>query len=461
MTDLPYARYKVEANTQDRGIGIAAKQTLNNYAKAQGVTYSIDDLNATSNHVGMIISFYPKGSDDKNIQGMKKALYMKGRMSSKEKLQPDFSIEPVPYEREPQKESTEDAAWEQAVEKLNADISTQSKSIKRLQKNLGLTQESLSDREDQISRLQRQLKDLRPREYTSPLEALVYTHLPTGIPLMEDIALDFMVLTDNNDLELTHLANDPNGFMHYVNVKLGTDFKSGEDLEETLAAVSSSDSWEKSNEGIELLTTKTQYQNNLKVLANAKKLKASQDVIDAIYTNIDHNQGKLLEDQIDYSKKQFEKAKKVEPHMDKLRKDYETLVEVADNCDKRAKANPNAKTEYEKKERLPMVMYSTKDGSFIYMPEADKDFQKRLAEYCKMDIGYTGGIPHFRISLFESELVNQLPENTDVGAMVKDPSKLPPKLKERFDSLQGFMNVLGILGVSPNMPELVHHEGHV
>jgi hypothetical protein len=436
MADTPYVTYKIEARIKDKGIGYAAKHTLQNHFKAQGLPCAISDLTVTDDSVSMTLSIYP-GDKDIFIKSMHEALYKKGRMPSKEHLQPEFSITPVPYENSTQAEK-KDVSWDKLMEKLNADIISKTKDLEKLHQYVGAIQEILAEKENQVDRLQSQLQ--ASRDYT-PLEALIYTHLPAGASVMEDIALDFLCLMENNDIDLTHLALYPNPFSTYVNIKENTNFQSDGELERALVNANSN-SWEKSIEGQELLSAKTLYECELGILEGAKKVGVSPELIKDIESKIDHNAGELLEGQVDYSKRMHKEAKKIESHIETLRQNYKTLMEISENCRLRA----------EKKTRLPIVLYTTAEGQYVYLPDADQDFQKKLAHYCNLDVEDTG---HLRINFLDFNSLDMDPET------IKTDLSNAPELKEKIDNADKLLKVFHMLGVKPDVAELTHHEGHV
>lgn len=401
MDEKPYITYLLEANVGDKGVGYAIKTNLTNFFASHGIKGRIEDFKPNSNTVSMIIKVYAGESPDLTMKAMYTALANKGRMSRKESCKPDIKISPVAPEWEPVEPGcTSDAAWQKVVEDLNGKIYGLMKKEEGLSAKLSEAQSQVRQYEGIIAKLKYEQQNMIPREYNDAIEALVQTFVPTGIPLMKEISLDLLLLSENQDVDMILWTGHGSTLADYVSVKMWPEPEGAEpeddlELEEyyrkhpipaskiitedelrNLASGFGCESWDLSPAGKKLLEGKRKYEADQRVLEFAKSSGASEGVIAAAEIAVNQTNSAELESMIESYKLDFAEKKQLLEKLPVLERGYDILRDVEGNIERRSEQGLT----------LPVVYYRRHDEVGVFLPEADPVFIQFLQEKTGMQL---------------------------------------------------------------------------
>ncbi len=351
----PFAVYRVEGRTHDKGGGITVKKAMKVFFENHPYKARIDVLRGGDKEFKATVSFFYDGNPDISITALQKHIEQSGNMTESNPKKPQIRITPIPFQGDLEGR-IEDAhpdyiAWQKTVQGLNQQLKEYQEQVTERDETIEDLTTTLNSRQKVISEKDRELKTLREsiahQSHRSPLKAILESYGRQFEEPLFEVYSDLETLASQGDINLFSKANEIEGLPAYINAKLGFNFESNEQAEEAMSQAVKYDKWEDTPEaqklGLDSLEEQKKELEKDKQFLDKYQGDASKNLIEVANADIGSRQKEIDETEahINQERDSFNKLKQAATQLSgtDLNQSYENFANIKNNSEERRSSN--------------------------------------------------------------------------------------------------------------------------
>ncbi len=308
----PYVRYRISSDDiKDKGIGFAAKKSITSFMKSHGISCRFSELEAEENRFDVVLEIFDS-RPDYNVFALLEHLGASGRLPDKNKLKPSFKVVPLPCDHylDTVKDDKSNISWQKTVEDLEAKLRESQESVDDLTRSLGERQKVIDEQSIRVKTLGGSLEAYQEGEVTNPVEFMIESYFRRESMALFEAGTDYedifgkvkyelLVSNTKNELSLLEFIEGNSG------KKFGSEFEYHQWIKEVKER---GEVFEESPDVKDIVKSRNEIEANRKVLEIALGNGASQEVINAVQSEVDKATDKytILKKKIENLKKYFD-----------------------------------------------------------------------------------------------------------------------------------------------------------